>query len=211
MTKHTAAAITLTIGVLIAGAAPALAQEIKVAIVDMRGVIEEYAGWQQRIAELNQFRIEREQQYRSELRTAYLTPEEKDEYRVLKRDPAPTLERLRRLFELLERSTQREDELNALAKVDDAELTPEQRKRRDELDALHSQAQKYLEELRRRLNKEIEEKDQGLAEEADREIRSAIEAYAKEKQFDLVLSKETVVWGGTDITKDIVEQLNKEG
>jgi len=211
MTKRTAGAITLTIGVLIAGTAMASAQDIKVAVVDMRGVIEEYVGWQQRIADLNQFRLEREQQYRSELRTAYLTPEEKDEYRVLRRDPAPTLDRLQRRIELLERSAQREDELTSLSKIDDTELTPEQRKRRDELQALHTQAQQYLDELRKRLNKEIDEKDRELAEEADTEIRSAIEAYAKEKQFDLVLSKDTVVWGGTDITKDIVDRLNKAG
>jgi len=211
MTKRIAMAITVMIGVLIAGAATVSAQGIKVAVVDMRGVIEQYAGWQQRIAELNQFRLEREQQYRSELRTAYLTPEEKGEYRALIRDPAPTFERLQRRFELLEKSTQREDEFNAFSKIDDAELTPEQRTRRDELQALYAEAQQYLEQLRRRLNKEIEEKDQKLAEEADTEIRNAIDAYAKEKQFDLVLSKDAAVWGGTDITKDIVERLNKAG
>jgi outer membrane protein len=197
------------VAILIVGASTAKAQAVKVAVIDMRGVIEQYVGWQRRIQELNQFRLEREQQYREAVRTAYLSAEEKIEYSALIRDPAPTVERLRRLIELRDKSAQLEEELNFLSKIDDAELSEAQRQRRDELQALYDRARQDLDKLRQRLNKEIEDKDKALAEEADQEIRDTIAAFAKENKYDLVVAKDTVIYGGTDITKQIVDRLNK--
>jgi Skp family chaperone for outer membrane proteins len=209
MRTRIAAAMAVTIGALCGAAGLTWAQGSKIAVVDMRGVIEQYKGWQDRVQQLNDFRFERERQYRAAVRVAYLTPEEKTEYQALERDPAPTLERLRRLIELRDKSTQMEEELNVLSKVDESELTPAQIKRRDDLQAIYNQSQQELDALQKRLNKEIEDKDRQLAEEADKEIKDAIAAYAKEKQYDIVLAKDTVVWGGTDITDQIVDRLNK--
>lgn len=209
MTRRIGTAMLAAVAILIVGASTAQAQAVKVAVIDMRGVIEQYVGWQRRIQELNQFRLEREQQYREAVRTAYLSAEEKIEYSALIRDPAPTVERLRRLIELRDKSAQLEEELNFLSKIDDAELSDAQRQRRDELQALYDRARQDLDKLRQRLNKEIEDKDKALAEEADQEIRDTIAAFAKENKYDLVVAKDTVIYGGTDITKQIVDRLNK--
>ena len=209
MTRRIVTAMLAAITILAAGAVPAWAQAAKVAVIDMRDVIERYVGWQRRIQELNQFRLEREQQYREAVRTAYLTADERARYADLVRDPAKTVDRWREVFELRGKSERIEEELNFLSKIDDAELTDTQRTRRDELQTIYDRAKQDLDGLRQRLNKEIEEKDKTLAEEADTEIRDTIAAYAKEKQYDLVLSKDTVIYGGTDITDQVVDRLNK--
>jgi Skp family chaperone for outer membrane proteins len=209
MTRRIGTAVLATIAISVVGVPTAYAQAVKVATIDMRGVIEQYIGWQRRIQELNQFRLEREQQYREAVRTAYLSAEEKIEYSALSKDPAPTVERLRRLIELRDLSTQIEEELNFLSKIDDTELTEAQRQRRDELQTTYDRAKQDLDRMRQRLNKEIEDKDKALAEEADREIRDTIAAFAKENKYDLVVAKDTVIFGGKDITAEIVARLNK--
>jgi Skp family chaperone for outer membrane proteins len=208
MTKYIAVAVTVSLGALFA-AGNAWAQQAKIAVIDMRMVTEQYKGWQERVQQLNEFRRDREQQYRDAVRTAYLTPEERAEYNLLRRDLAPTTDDLRRLMELRDKSEGMEEELNFLRKIDQSELTEAQIGRRNELDATFAKAQQDLDELRKRLNREIEGEDRRLAEQADQEIKDAIAAYVKEKTYDIVLAKETVVWGGTDITEEIVERLNK--
>ena len=46
-------------------------------------------------------------------------------------------------------------------------------------------------------------------EPVNKQIEDAVKAVAEAKGLSVVLHKETVVYGGTDITQDVIKKLSK--
>lgn len=84
--------------------------------------------------------------------------------------------------------------------LSDSEKSTEEEKLQTELDNLQRVYQKFTEELKD-LNDDLIDRIRG-------EIQSAIELVGKQGQFDIILQKEAVLSGGTDITDRVIKHLN---
>lgn len=85
----------------------------------------------------------------------------------------------------------------------------EQEKKRKELDKLKNE----LDEIEVKARRRMQEWDSTVFEPMLKKILFAIEDVAKEKQLDVVLRGEAVLYGasGADITDDVIKRLNRDG
>ncbi|MCS7201856.1 MAG: OmpH family outer membrane protein [Dictyoglomus sp.] len=69
--------------------------------------------------------------------------------------------------------------------------------------------QKKLDELKREKDKELGEVIAKIRDTLRKKILLEVEKVAKSKNLSIVLEKSSRVWGGVDITKEVLENLNK--
>lgn len=86
-------------------------------------------------------------------------------------------------------------------KASDADLKKMQETFQKEIDARNSDGM-ALEEKKK---KELED----LSTKLKSDVEEAIKAVAKEKQIDVVVDKQAVLFGGTDITEDVIKKIKK--
>lgn len=91
---------------------------------------------------------------------------------------------------------QEEREEDLQAKVKGKELSPEERQKVNLL------AQKY--------EQEIAEKDAELTRMLIKDIQKMAEKVAKNLNLTIILDRQAVVYGGVDITEDVIEKLKEE-
>ena len=65
--------------------------------------------------------------------------------------------------------------------------------------------QQYYQQTMERL----QQQNVDLMEPVNKQIEDAVKAVAEAKGLSVVLHKETVVYGGTDITQDVIKKLSK--
>jgi len=87
-------------------------------------------------------------------------------------------------------------------KVSDAELRKMQEQFQKDLEAKRAN----LELLKENKQKELEEDSKKLKEQ----VEDAIKNVAKDKQIDIVVDKQAILFGGTDITDDVIKKLNNK-
>jgi len=198
-------------GVIVALAATAaLAQEperpVRMGVVDIAKVLDEYREFQESDAEYKQFLRERQQQLQERMSVRLLLEEELREYRNLKALAAPTEEQKRKIEQLRAVAEARHNELDALLRV--AGPTDEQKQRLGELQALADKADQEIIELQKRLSEEINQRNKELSERLNQKIEAALAAVAREKRLDFILAKDSVLYGGRDVTEDVLAKLN---
>ncbi|MEN2984078.1 MAG: OmpH family outer membrane protein [Dictyoglomaceae bacterium] len=69
--------------------------------------------------------------------------------------------------------------------------------------------QKKLDELKREKDKELGEVIAKIRDTLRKKILLEVEKVAKSKNLSIVLEKSSRVWGGVEITKEVLENLNK--
>ncbi|GIW23199.1 MAG: hypothetical protein KatS3mg068_2206 [Candidatus Sericytochromatia bacterium] len=82
-----------------------------------------------------------------------------------------------------------------------------------ELSKLQEQFSKELENERKNADELYEKKRidfEKLTEQFKTDMQKAIEDVAKEKQLQVIVEKQAVLFGGTDITEDVIKKLNKK-
>jgi len=82
-----------------------------------------------------------------------------------------------------------------------------------ELNKMQEQFSKELENERKNADELYEKKRiefEKLTEKFKVDMEKAIEDVAKEKQLQVVVEKQTVLFGGSDITEDVIKKLNKK-
>jgi outer membrane protein len=84
-------------------------------------------------------------------------------------------------------------------KVTDTELKKMQDGFQKELEAKRAK----LEELKDSKQKELEE----MSKKLKVQVEDTIKAVAKEKQIDIVVDKQAVLFGGTDLTEDVIKKM----
>ena len=57
--------------------------------------------------------------------------------------------------------------------------------------------------------KRLQQQNTDLMEPVQKQVEDAVKAIAEAKGLSVVLNKDTVVYGGTDITQDVIKKLSK--
>ncbi len=69
-------------------------------------------------------------------------------------------------------------------------------------------SQGQQEDVRRQVNQQLLKKRQELIGGLEKDIRSAVEKVAKEQGISIVLNREVVLYGGKDLTDDVVKAIS---
>jgi len=106
--------------------------------------------------------------------------------------------------ELLSMKTAREKEIKKQIKAkygvtEQSQPTP----------AVGAQIQKYISGENQKFSSEVESKQAAGMNRIEKDIKDITETVAAAKKIDLVLDRATVVYGGVDITKDVIEKVKK--
>jgi Skp family chaperone for outer membrane proteins len=207
LTKLVAAlTASLILLALVASGAAAQQQEPRLGVVDMAKVLDGYKEFKSSDAEYKAFLTERQQQLQERMSVRMLGDDEMKEYQNLKSVTAPTAEQKQRLEQLRAVAETREKELTDLQSV--ASPTDEQKKRMADLAAVADKSTKEIEDLQKRLSDEINQRNKELSEKLNSRIESALAAVAKDKRVDFILAKDAVLYGGRDLTDDVLAKLN---
>lgn len=198
--------VLLLVGVLLAPAVRAQEQESRLGVVDMTKVLDGYKEFKDSDEEYKRFLADRQQQLQERNTVRLLREDEMKEYQNLKAVAAPTEEQKRRLEQLRAVAETRENELNSLSRLP----TPndDEKKRLSELKASADQSSTEIEQLQKRLSDEINARNKELSDKLNRKIESALAAVAREKRVDFILAKDAVLYGGRDLTNDVLTKLN---
>jgi outer membrane protein len=106
---------------------------------------------------------------------------------------------------LLQDLAKAEQELNkkVLAKKQEIIKAKEQNKTETEIQMLAEQMRLEIEPEAKKLEAESNKK----SEEIEKQIEAAISTVAKSSKFDVVLIKEAVLFGGVDITDEVIKKV----
>lgn len=174
--------------------------------VDMDRVGAEYRGMQELNGQFQQFQMEQERQLREQHTTRLLFDEERQEYLDLSHMGAPTEARDERLAELRMLSDERERRLFELRKNE--ERSEDEQAEYELLNRLYERRMEDLTALQADLQQSRLAKYEELTKLVTESVDVAVKAVAEEQELGLVLRKEVVLFGGLDITEDVLARLN---
>ncbi len=89
------------------------------------------------------------------------------------------------------------------------EPTAQEQARMKELQARKTQSKENANKVRDESEKSFQAKSKELSAGIREDIVKAIEAVAKDKKLTVVIDKEAVLFGGLDLTKDVLSKLKK--
>jgi len=207
------AALWLTLGSLataIAVCGPIWAAEPAAGwgVVDMGRVATEYRGMRELERQFQEFQREQDQILDGRYKTRALYDDERQEFFDLTDMGAPTEERDKRLAELAGLSDKRENRLLELRQ--NKERTPGEEEEFRQLTGLYDQRMGELAALQTSLQQEREAKRAELNSVLTESVNSAVKAVAEEEGLLIVVRREIVLYGGTDITEGVLTRLNAE-
>jgi len=205
------AAVLVMLLALAALVAPAAAQESapRIGVVDMPKVLDGYNEFKDLDQQYKAFLAERQQQLQERMAVRLLSKDELKEYQNLKATAAPSEQQKQRMEELRKVAEARENELATLSRLPN--LTENEKKRLSDLNATADGSAAEVEQLQKRLSDEIGARNKELSDKLQKKIEAALAAIAKEKRVDVILAKEAVLYGGRDLTSDVLAKLNAPG
>jgi Skp family chaperone for outer membrane proteins len=186
----------------------------KVGVVDMSRILDEWQAAQamqeerRRVSQLPDLR-QRELQYRLQL--IALTEAEAERAVELSQKGRLTDKLNKELTDLEEKARARDSEFLAL--LSKAERTPEEQERFALLKETRDNRERQLGELQQKYTDEIRQAAADLDEQnlqAADTVRMAVAEVAQKMGLELVFDYAKVLYGGLDITSEVVERLNKE-
>ena len=193
-------------------AAPAsgvqLAGQFAVGIVDLGRLNTGYRGIQQLNEDFQGFQKEQESKLQERMKTRMLSDDEQREYTELSTVSAPTDANRTRQEALAKLSDEREQHLGELEKKQ--ARTPAEQKDYDELNKTYSARLSELTKLQSDLQQAALAKRDELMKVIDDSVNGAIRAVAEQRKLTVVLAREAVRFGGTDITDEVLTRLNAE-
>ena len=175
-------------------------------VVDMGRVEEEYRGMQDLNQQFQEFQREQEREFETRRITRALYEEERQEFLDLLQMGAPTDEREARLAELEALSDQRERRLVELDQM--PARSPEQEQDYQAIKELYDKRVAELAALQASIREARVAKYEELSKVIADSITGAVKAVAEEKKLPLVLRKDVVLYGGSDITDEVLAKLN---
>ncbi len=205
---------------LFAQAAPAASSSTPVIGVVDRGALETgFSGYAKASQRLNVVRTASEESIRALVKGIGLPPAEFKEYQQSTK--ANIVKDDKRIKELTDLAQKNMDELKTLYNKVKAkeELTKEQQARYDQLMKYYEEGSGVASEMDKDATGKMKDMEDRFHKVLDEAENAAIAEVAKSKKLTIVLPKEIranddnvlkfVLWGGTDITSDIVKSLNE--
>jgi Skp family chaperone for outer membrane proteins len=205
---HALASAALSITLLAVGTAWPEDEAPKWGVLDMVRVRAEYRQMRELNQEFQQFQWEQDRQLQERHKTRMLTDTERQEYGDLSAMAAPTATRSERLKELEELSNERERRLFELRQKE--ERTPEETAELDELNPRYERRMRELAALQAEFQAASNAKLEELSARLQRNLEEAVKEAAEESKLVLVLVKDSVLYGGLDITDAVLKDLNAE-
>ncbi|BCW99267.1 MAG: hypothetical protein KatS3mg024_2094 [Armatimonadota bacterium] len=202
-------ALAVVVAVVLAACAPVAAQgatQPAVGVVDVQKAFNEYKVTTASNEEINRMveSFRRELDIRASHR---LLTEEEIKQLVELRAKSPLTDADRSRIDELERiSKQRDEELNALSNK--SELTEQERARLKELRDLANRNDANGRTLAEDYSQQVEQRKSQLSDKITADLKEAIAKVAQEKGLATVVDKVAVLYGGVDITEDVIATLN---
>lgn len=179
-----------------------------VGFVDLAVVTEQVKAtpeWQQMV---KQFEGEKTK-YRGELedlnKVRYLSAPEREELRTLRAKQKSTPGEAARIGELEKRSDMMEAEFRTLAGVE--KPTPEQTRRIQELQKMREEGVTSLQSETERRAGLLQKMEADLLEKMQGKILEIVRKVAEAKGLTMVVDRQAILFGGQDITEDVVKRL----
>ena len=110
-----------------------------------------------------------------------------------------------RVKELQDENKKREAEYTTLSQANPP--SDEQKKRIDELSQMQKKSAANLENVKESMTKTMEELFMAKQAALDAQIAKACEAVAAEKKLSVIVLKSAVLYGGVDVTEDVLAKL----
>lgn len=184
----------------------ASAQPLTVGTVDTNRIGTEYKAMQQLNDQYGEFRRQQEQKLMERQKVMMLSEADHTKYFDLVQTAAPTDATKQQIADLEALSRQREERHRALSeKKDRAEA---EQKEYGELNTLYTTRAGDMRALQEGLMKALEAKREELTKVFTTSLEAAIKAVIEGKALSVVVAKEAVLYGGTDITTEVLAKLN---
>ena len=135
----------------------------------------------------------------------YLTPTERQDLDSLNAKKSVTDGEKARITELQNKSEAIDKEAQSLAAVE--KPTDEQRKRIDELSDLRKKAIANLQDETEQRSKKLQDLEGTVLDEMQGKILENVQQVAKSKGLALVVDQRAVLFGGQDLTEDVLQKL----
>jgi len=198
-------AATVVAGPAVAAASPPAPV---IGVVDTERVQGEYKAMQVLNQQFMEFQRQQESQIIRRQKSRMLLDQEQREYLDLSSPTAaPTSVRDKRLTDLEKLSDDRSKRLLDLGQKKDR--TPDEEQEYQKLDAMYKQRTQDLNTLRVDVERTVQGKSDELMKIITDSFSAAVKAVAEEKKLSLVLRREISLYGGTDVTEDVIAKLNQ--
>ncbi len=211
MLQRTAGSLALGIAlaaIMVCGTVWAAETAPRLGVVDMDRIAVEYRAMQDLNQQFQQFQRSQDEALEARYKTRVLDDDERQEYLDLADMGAPTAERDKRLSELADLSDTRERRLLELRQKE--ERSPFEEDEYDQLRVLYDMRMQELAAVQADLQQTRRAKQEELTKVVTDSVDGAVKAVAEEQQLSTVVRKEMVLYGGLDITEDVLAKLNAE-
>jgi Skp family chaperone for outer membrane proteins len=188
-------------------AAPA-AGNFALGFVDLVRIGKEYEGTKNSQAELDGFQQSLRKQLDDRETTRFLDEKERAAVDAIRAAAAPTEEQKKQLNDYLATSKSREAQLRALQQ--NPNKTEQEKADADRLSKLSAKTDEDMDAMGEKLEGQLQTKADEISKKLTDTVTVAIEAVAKEKGYMAVVDKKAMLYGGTDVTEDVLKQLNKK-
>jgi len=186
-----------------AGSAP----QPVIGTVDYEKVLTDYKAYQQASEQYKAFRTERQAKLDEAANTRLLDEKEQKEYQDLKVVAARTQTQNDRMKELLGLTDLRLKEWDTLRTLPQRDAQQEARFK--DLQAQADKTNQAVQVLKTALDKEINDQADKLMKPIDEKISTALAKVAGQEHLIAIVQKESVLYGGKDVTANVLAELNK--
>jgi Skp family chaperone for outer membrane proteins len=142
-------------------------------------------------------------------KTRYLTKQERDELESLRAKPKPTDAEKARIDELEKRSDAVDREAQTLAGVE--KPTDVQSKRIGELAEMRKAALAGLQDETEKRSQQLREFEAQVLEDMQKQVLEKVSQVAEGKGVTMVIDRQAILYGGQDLTQDVVKKLGGGG
>jgi Skp family chaperone for outer membrane proteins len=185
-----------------------LAQAASIGKVDVEKINKEYKLATRYQDELQRYRAELEKQFDDFTKTSYLSSEELAELNALNEKKNPSDAEKARIQQLTDYTKTKQDRLRELEQKPENELSDAEKTEMGQLRQKETDAQNGAKAKDNDLMQKLLARQKEYADEIEKNVTSALEAISKEKNLTAVLSNDVILYGGVDITDEVLAKLN---
>lgn len=183
------------------------AQQLAVGTVDTGRIAGEYKEMQQLNEQYSDFQRQQEQRLMERQKVMMLAEADHTKYFDLVQAAAPTDSTKQQIADLEALARKREERYRALTD-NKKDRTAEEQSEYDELSKVYTARMGEMRSLQEDVMKAVQGKREELTKVITASLEAAIKSVAEAKNLSVVIAKEAVLYGGTDITTEVLERLN---
>lgn len=180
------------------------------AYVDLGRLLSEYrktAAFTKYQAQLRDQAKKFDDEMRTLAQLRYCTDEERTEGLALKAKPKPTPKEKTRLDELMKKADALDNEIATLSQK--MKPTEAESARILELSKMRTEAARTLAKEQSDRRDQLRKMESGLMADVEEELLKLIEKVAKDQKLPAIYERRSVLFGGTDLTDQVVKKLPK--